>query len=121
MTHNILALIDRPKSGAGCAETAARLAVERHTGLILAVDPHHEPQATFEPELRHLVRVASKGHVPTSTMLIDVHDTQAVVRAVRCNRVDLVVLEQPGGRADLAAARVADALHEADILVVPAR
>ena len=121
MTHKVLALIERASGGDECAATAAHLAVERNAGLILAVDPHQEPLKTLESELSHLVGIAAKLHVPTSTMLIDMHDAQVVVRAVCCNRVDLVVLEQAAGPTDVARATMADALHEADISVVQAR
>jgi hypothetical protein len=119
--HKVLALIDRPSGGDECAAQAAQLAVERRADLILAVDPHHQAQKSLESELSHLVGVAAKRHAPTSTMLIDVEDTQAVIRAIRCNGVDIVVLERSSDRPDFATARVVDALREADIRVVPAR
>lgn len=121
MMNKVLALIDRASAGDECAAAAAHLAVERNAGLILAVNPHHEPLNTLESELSHLVGLAVKLHVPTSTMLIDVHDERAVVRAVCCNRVDLVVLEQSIGPTDVAKPTVAEALRKADIPVVPAR
>lgn len=117
MTHNVLALIDRPSGRDHCAETAARLAGELSAGLILAVDPHDEPFKAFEPELNHLISLAAKRRIPTSTMLVDVGDAASVVRAARCNHVDVVVVEQPEA-SDTEAARVASALHEADIAVV---
>ena len=115
--HRILALIDRPVGRDDCAIAAAGLAGEMRADLILAVDPRQETFNKFEPELKHLVGLATDRGVPTSTMLVHLDDAASVLGAIRCNHIDLVVIPDSEA-ADEVTATVASALNKADVPVV---
>lgn len=115
--HRILALIDRPVGRDDCAVAAAGLAGQMQADLILAVDPRQETFKNFEPELKHLVGLATDRGVPTSTMLVHLDDAASVVGAIQCNHVDLVVLHDPDA-ADDVTATVASALNKAEVPIV---
>jgi hypothetical protein len=117
MMHKILALIDKPVGRDSCAIAAAGLAGEMQADLILAVDPRQETFKTFEPELKHLVGLATDRGIPTSTMLIRLDDTPSVLGAIQCNHVDLVVIQDPDASDDATVA-VASALKSAEVPIL---
>ena len=117
MILNVLALIDRFDRD-DCVKTAAYVAMAAGAGLVLAIDPQDAPFMRLDAEMNHLVDAALAAGVPTSTMLIDLADVDAVLCAVRNHRIDVVVL--PGMDEATAAMRaITSALFDAGIATVP--
>lgn len=118
MIQKVLALIDRPASGLECAGAAMRLAKATQAGLVLAIDPHGEPASALEVALAVLVETAIDAGLRTSTMLVRMDDADAIVRTIRNNQIDVVVLpESPARTAE--ADDVEQALKRAEIPFIP--
>jgi nucleotide-binding universal stress UspA family protein len=118
MIQKVLALIDRPAIGMDCAGVAMRLAKATQAGLVLAIDPHGEPASVLEVKMAGLVETAIDAGLQTSTMLVHMDDADSIVRTIRYNHIDLVVLPNSASRST-ETDDVEHALKRADIPFIP--
>ena len=106
----LLALLDASSPCEHVAAAAAQLGVAMEADVVLAVSPGDVPFANLSRQLSHWLGEARSAGAHAATMLLDIDDPAAVVRAASDHRAALVVLASISDETPSASA-VLDALR----------